>query len=225
MELLANNMVYTINREFNSNMCVAVQNGEIIIRAPWYLSNKKIQKIIAQKRDIINRKLKEYENSKTKANRKINILGKEYSIIINYRNINKPELSLEKKSVKVILPIKYKLVDKTEILNVLIEKLYDKIAEKNIEFYMEKTRIRLGISPEDYEIKRMNNLYGKCDANKKIYINPEIMKFEPEIIEYIIMHEFCHLKYRIHSKGFIDMIEKNFQNYLEVEEKIKSIKY
>lgn len=228
MELLARNTIglaYTINREFNKNINVAIQNGKIIVNAPWYFSNKKIQKIINRKKDFINCKLKEYEIIKNKDFKNVKILGKEYIIDICYKTINKPKLNLEKDSVKVILPNKYKNLDKENIVKLLIEKLYDKLAEKNIEFYMEKMRIKLGFSPEDYYIKRMRDLYGKCDGNKKIYINPDIMKFEPKVIEYIILHQFCHLKYKIHSKGFIDLFEKNFVDFIDVEEKIRNVKF
>ena len=67
---------------------------------------------------------------------------------------------------------------------------------------MEKTRIKLGFAPEEYLIKRIDNKLADCVDMNKIIINPEIMKYDQKTIEYIIMHEFCHLKYKTHSKGF-----------------------
>lgn len=226
-----NELVYTVNRNVlvaeQDQLLISVQNGQIVVDAPLYLSDKKIQRIMEQKRKIILENLKKYEvNKKVKSiSKPITILGKEYNLDIMYKNVEKPELNLERNSVNVVLPLKYRNSNKEKILNTLIEKLYDKLAEKNMEYYMEKIRIKFGFCPEDYEIKRMKNLYGKCDGNKKIYINPDIMKFDTEIIEYVIMHEFCHLKYKIHSKGFKDLMEKNCSNYFDIENKIENIQF
>ena len=59
--------------------------------------------------------------------------------------------------------------------------------------------------------------------DKKILINPRIVKYKREVIEYIILHEFCHLKYKNHTKSFYNMLEKYMPDYKKYE--IKNIKY
>ena len=93
--------------------------------------------------------------------------------------------------------------------------MYEQIARVEVERAMEKMRILLGFAPEDYEIKKIKNALGKCE-NKKITINPEVVKYNRNTIEYIVLHQYCHLKYKTHSKGFIDLIKKyepNFEKY------------
>ena len=48
---------------------------------------------------------------------------------------------------------------------------------------------------------------------KKIVISPDIVKYDRRTIEYIVLHEFCHLKYKTHSKGFWQMIKTYMPNY------------
>ena len=83
--------------------------------------------------------------------------------------------------------------------------MYEQIAKVEVERAMEKTRILLGFAPEDYEIKKMSDTFGKC-KNNKITINPEIVKYERDIIDYIVLHQYCHLKYKTHSKSFVHML-------------------
>ena len=87
--------------------------------------------------------------------------------------------------------------------DILIDKMYYKIAERELENIMDKTRITLGFAPEDYEIVEMKDCLAMCTSDKKILINPRIIKYKREVVEYIIMHEFCHLKYKNHTKSFI----------------------
>ena len=97
--------------------------------------------------------------------------------------------------------------------------MYEQIANNEIENIMEKTRKLLGIAPEEYEIIKMDKMLGKCDINK-ISINPKLMQYKREIIEYVVAHEFCHLKYKSHGKRFYQMIEKDFPEYKKYEREI-----
>ncbi|MGN1301036.1 MAG: M48 family metallopeptidase [Clostridia bacterium] len=52
-----------------------------------------------------------------------------------------------------------------------------------------------------------------------------MVKYSKEEIEFIIFHEFCHLKYKTHCQKFQEMIKKHIPNYKQYEEKLKNVKY
>lgn len=218
---------YTVDKSFTKNLAISVQNGQVAVSAPWYVSKRKIEEIILDKKAWIMQKLKEYEtiNNSKKLNqerRTIKVFGEDYSLKILYKLIKSPELYLENKTIKIELPSKYKNLDNSKIIDLIIEKFYKKLAEKEIEEVMEKTRKELGLAPDDYKLQKMNKSLGRFDEdNKNIIINPEIVKFDRDILEYVILHEFCHLKYKTHCKSFYKILSKNMKNYKQVEEKIK----
>ena len=142
------------------------------------------------------------------------IFGEEYNVEIIYTKINNPELDLVGKIIKIYLPNKYKKIKNTAILKLALEKMYDEIARIEIENVMEETRIMLnGLAPENYIIKRIPNRLAKCSSDKTITINPDIIKFDKQILRYVILHEFCHLKYKSHAKGFFKMMKQYMPNY------------
>lgn len=147
------------------------------------------------------------------------VLGTDYKVKIIYKNIKVAELDVEDKIIKISLPNKYKKANNERILDIAIDKMYEQIAKVEVERAMEKTRILLGFAPEDYEIRKMSEELGKCEENK-ITINPEIVKYDREVIDYIVLHEYCHLKYKTHCKSFIKMLEKYQPKYLEYEKLI-----
>ena len=144
------------------------------------------------------------------------VLGTDYKVKIIYKNIKVAELDIEDKIIKISLPNKYKKANNERILDIAIDKMYEQIAKVEVERAMEKTRILLGFAPEDYEIRKMSEELGKCEENK-ITINPEIVKYDREVIDYIVLHEYCHLKYKSHCKSFIKMLEKYEPNYKKYE--------
>ena len=142
-----------------------------------------------------------------------------------YENIKTPELNFEKNyKIEIILPNKYKKVGNEQILKMSIEKMYEQIANNEIESIMEKIRKMLGIAPEEYNIAKMDETLGKC-ANGKITINPELMQYKREVIEYVVAHEFCHLKYKTHGKRFYQIIEKHFPEYKKYEKEIQEYEF
>ncbi len=150
------------------------------------------------------------------------VLGTDYKVKIIYKNIKVAELDVEDKIIKISLPNKYKKANNERILDIAIDKMYEQIAKVEVERAMEKTRILLGFAPEDYEIRKMSEELGRCEENK-ITINPEIVKYDREIIDYIVLHEYCHLKYKSHCKSFIKMLEKYEPNYKKYERIVANI--
>ena len=150
------------------------------------------------------------------------VLGTDYKVKIIYKNIKIAELDVEDKIIKISLPNKYKKANNERILDIAIDKMYEQIAKVEVERAMEKTRILLGFAPEDYEIRKMSEELGRCEENK-ITINPEIVKYDREIIDYIVLHEYCHLKYKSHCKSFIKMLEKYEPNYKKYERIVANI--
>ena len=219
-----NVITYTVNKAVNTNMYITVQNGEVVVNAPWYFTSNRIQQIVQEKKNWILSKMQEYEENLPNM-KSVKIFGKNYDIHIKYENIKMPELNLkENYTIEIVLPNKYKKIGNEQVLKMSIEKMYEQIAENEIEDIMEKTRKMLGFAPEDYEVKLMNGKIAKCEDGK-ITINPELMKYKREIIEYVVAHEFCHLKYKSHGKRFYQIIEKYIPDYKKYEKEISEYEY
>ena len=56
-----NNIItYTVNKNLNNEVYLSVQNGEVLVNAPWYVTSNQIQEVVEQKRKWILEKLNEY---------------------------------------------------------------------------------------------------------------------------------------------------------------------
>ena len=65
---------------------------------------------------------------------------------------------------------------------------------------------QFNLEPE-LEIRRMKNRWGSCTPTGKIMLNPEIIKAPTKCIEYVIVHELCHLVHPDHSRSFYLLLE------------------
>ena len=57
-------------------------------------------------------------------------------------------------------------------------------------------------------IRRMPRRWGSCTPNGRILLNPEIIKAPSKCIDYVVIHELCHLIHHNHSMAFYDLQSK-----------------
>ena len=166
--------------------------------------------------NVSPRKAKEYEDGE-----KFQILGESYYLNIYYKDINNAILNVENEKIEIILPLSYAEEDNTEQIKKMIDKMYYMIAEKEVESAMEKTRKMVGLAPEEYKIKKIKYAWGTCSSRKVITINQNLMMYSRKAIEYVVLHEICHLKYMNHSKDFWNLVEKYMPNYKQIKKEFK----
>ena len=163
---------------------------------------------------LLSKKLK----IEQKLDKTVEIFGEKISVKVNYSNIKNPELNLVDNIIDVCLPNKYRKNGNLEIVQIAIDKMYDEIARIEIENVMEETRVMLnGLAPENYKIKRIPNKLARLSADKTLIINPEIVKYDKNILKYIILYEFCHLKYKTNCRSLFEMMASCMENCEEYE--------
>lgn len=219
-------IAYTVNKAKVKNFYISIENGEVVIKAPWYVTSSQIQDVVESKREWIMKKLQEYQSSPRKAKdyadgERFQILGENYFLNIYYKDINNAILNVENGKIVVILPLRYADEDNSEQIKKMIDKMYYMVAEREVEIAMEKTRKMTGLAPEEYRIKKTKSVWGSCSSNKKITINQNLMMYSRKAVEYVVLHEVCHLKYMNHSKNFWNMVEKYMPDYKDAEKELK----
>ena len=53
----------------------------------------------------------------------------------------------------------------------------------------------------------------------------QIVKYNRKVIDYVVLHQYCHLKYKTHSKKFYDMLKKYVPNYETLARQLPNLKY
>lgn len=65
-----------------------------------------------------------------------------------------------------------------------------------------------GIPLPPLTIRRMARRWGSCTPTGRVILNPELIKAPRECIDYVIMHELCHLVEHNHSPGFWRLLKR-----------------
>lgn len=139
--------------------------------------------------------------------------------------IVKAPRSVSKKEIEKILEQKSEWIQKAvekETKKQEKKPLYTKEEFKEIvEKYANELIKQTGLVPNKITIKKIKYAWGSCSNKKNITINLELIKYSEQAIRYVILHEFCHIKYMNHSKDFWNLVEKYMPDYKQVKKELK----
>lgn len=111
-------------------------------------------------------------------------------------------------------------LDEEEILAELI-KFYirssKQITKERTKIYQEL----LKVTPKAIKIEKISNRWGSCNSKKEITYNYLISTLAVELIDYIVVHELCHIHHMNHDRSFwrkVGSILPDYKNKIKMLE-------
>ena len=96
---------------------------------------------------------------------------------------------------------------------IYLEKQYKKAANdyftKRVEYYIEKT----GGTYTHISIRDQKTRWGSCSNSGTLSFNWRLMLAPPRVLDYVVVHELCHLTYMNHSKDFWNKVSQIMPDY------------
>ena len=191
-------------------------SGELIVKAPLFVSDAQIFNFIKEKERWINSKVEKCKNSKVNNERVLNyrailLFGKEYEIVLG--NVKTAKIVED----KFVLPTGTTLDD----MKKKTKNFYIKQAKKWIEPRVNEIALKLGLSYSEVKFSATRGRWGACTSNRLINLNFRLACLQTKLIDYVIVHELCHLKEMNHSPRFWALVESVFPNYKELRNAVK----
>lgn len=220
---------YELKKSYIKNVYIRIENGKVIISAPKRLEKEKIDQIVKEKAGWIQRKLEENRKKQRTEKRyidgeKFKLLGKEYELDIAYHEKQRTTVKIQDNKLVVNLGKPYMQYDAAQNKNEIeksMQSFYRKQAEQIIPKEIQRLSTLTGFAPAEVQVKKMKSAWGNCSSKKKIAINYQLIEHTPEAIEYVIIHELCHLKEMNHSNQFWSLVESYMPNYKEIRKELK----
>ncbi len=100
----------------------------------------------------------------------------------------------------------------------------EKLTEQEIRLLREKTRQLvtervkhyapiIGVKYNQIAIRTQRTRWGSCSSKGNLNFNCLLGLTSPEVLDYVVVHELCHLIELNHSKQFWDAVERTMPDY------------
>ena len=191
---------------------IDVVDGTVRIRVPNELSQESIDALIMKKLSWIKKRVSEQSLLNPSTNKElvsgspISYLGKRYRL---KRSVDHPK-SVSMHRGYIVVSIKKNLSEfDTELL--IRRNLVDWYIDKATTYLNRRSEYwanKIGVNYSSITIKKYKSKWGDCNSIKGISYNWRIMLAPQSIIDYVVIHELCHLKHMNHSKEFWALVAK-----------------
>ena len=205
-------MEYTVTKKKIKNFIIRIYPDlRIAVSVPLYASNKDIENFIQSKKEWIETTLEKIkvakENKNTLKESSIKILGKEIDKKIIESDLERIRLT------NTSIYIYSKEIDNTQIDKKLLEWKVEKLKAILDEYLNIYTKL-LNINIDYYQIKKLSSAWGIYHKKENyISFNSDLIEKDIECIEYVVLHELCHIFYMNHQKDFWALVEKYMPDY------------
>jgi predicted metal-dependent hydrolase len=201
-------------------------DSSVIVRVPYRTSEKTISRLIQEKASWI---IKHRDNYRIQHKNKLNRLyvnGEKYffrgiesvlkierskKTFVRFNN-NTIELGLEKtddaKAIKKLLYEGYK-DEALAVLPVILNRIIERYEDQKFK-------------PTGLVIRTMKRRWGSCSNRGKITLSTELIKLPDRYIEYVIIHELCHLRHHNHGSGYYNLLSALFPDWKSIRKELRN---
>ena len=95
------------------------------------------------------------------------------------------------------------------------------LLKQQVNALVEKWEPVMGVKVSGITIRQMKTRWGSCNVNTHhININLALYEREPECLEYVVVHEMCHILEASHNKVFWDYVTRFFPDWKRVRKNL-----
>lgn len=213
---------YEIIRSERATADIVIErDGRVLVRAPESIPHEQIEDIVEAKRYWIYKNLAEWRDlNATRVLREYRngegflYLGRSY------------RLSLVANQIEPLLlkngrfNLRRDVVDQGEIAaarsafrDYYIARGQERISQR-VAYYAPK----VGVSPQAINVRENGYRWASCSPNGKLAFHWKCMMAPQTIIDYIVVHELCHLHHLDHTDAFWNEVDKVLPSYTERRE-------
>lgn len=229
---------YQVLRSRRKTLSLQVKSGQVIVRAPFHLDETFINDFIQKKEAWLKSKITEQNKSTdyccnfTQGSALL-LFGEQVTLNIVFANFGEKSDVFLSDSIKdnKVLNIVFSMRQQRTLLNPLLLAIGVK---KQLEQYLTKQAQNIILPKVDYyaqliqltptaiKIRQYRARWGSCNSRGELSFNYLLMMLPVQVIDYVVVHELCHLAHLNHSQNFWQLVARHFPDYNQAKQWIKS---
>lgn len=198
----------------------------VVLKSPP-ISQEKAKEAVYKKGKWVLEKLKLVERipqGKIVSGSRLLYLGRRYYVeIVPDDSIKKTEVRFTHSKFEILL--NPALPDQGAAINEALQLFFREKAAIKIAPRVKNWSKTTGLMPSAVKFRRLSKRWGSCTADNEILLNHDAVKLPFTLIDYIVVHELCHIKHKDHSKDFYRELAKYMPDWEVFDERLCGMKF
>lgn len=201
--------------------------GDVLVRAPVRTPHSRLAHIVKSRAEWIIRKQRSLENLPVPFKREF-VSGESFSYlgrhlrlkVLRNHNVEEPVVRMYRGRLEVNLNAASTDGKSAKIKYVIIQWYRVQAARRipeRVRIYAEK----MGFREPEVLIRDQRRIWGSCSSKGVLRFNWRIIMAPMSLVNYLVVHELCHLKHRDHSKSFWKSIGMTIPDYEKRKERLR----
>jgi hypothetical protein len=199
---------------------------EIILKCPHDAENERVEGFLRKKWFWLEKQLSFFKKYQRKTYQKEYVsgegflyLGKQYKLVVKRSNEDKVSMTkglLMVGTTRSVLDGKY--------TKRLLGEWYDKKINQTFHdrYKQMKLRFEYKAMPK-LAIREMQKRWGSFLGKDTIILNPKLIHTSRDCIDYVIVHELCHMRHKNHDKTFYKFLKKQYPKWKKIKDRLETI--
>ena len=197
---------YALHRSHRRSIAIHVHDGRVEVRAPMRVAQRDIEAFVLEKSLWIAAKLDELRERGVEVFRvndgsSIDVLGETFTV--RWQTAVRGEVLRD----GAVLWIRGRVLDEQRARRLFLSWLTNE-AQTTLLPMAEKRISDMGLLQKlsGFSLRYTRSLWGRCSARGNILFNPLILLAPLPVIDYLIVHEACHLRHMNHGNEFWGLV-------------------
>ncbi|KNY30416.1 M48 family metallopeptidase [Pseudobacteroides cellulosolvens] len=208
---------------------LVIDNNGLSVVKPKRVGLGQIEKVLWEKSDWISKYyLKLIEKKQNMVERKwvtgetLLYLGQSYKLNITDIKKSIASVSFDGDAFYVLMDEKAADEERQIVVESVIKKWYRKAAGSVINGRLEHYCSITGLKYKVMRLKEQKTRWGSCSRDGNLNFNWKLVMAPLWVVDYVVLHEVCHLKHLNHSKDFWWLVEYHMPQYKKAQEWLKN---
>lgn len=201
---------------------------QVSAHAPIKMNDKEIHAFVHNKSSWIFKKLQEFKQTEAE---KLAIADKEYINGESHYYLGQSyllDICIEKGAMPSVFIVENKLKimlsqPNSNLVKALMQRFYQQQAQQ---VFVERLQYLISLTSwvkifPELKISAMKTRWGTCSSKGKITMNYRLIKAPVECIDYVLLHELCHLKVMNHSNKFYQLLVSVLPDWPKKEKQLR----
>lgn len=222
---------YSIKRG-NRKKSVAINitpTAQVIVLAPHFLDKDKIERIVVkrapwiiEKQAYFTRLSELYPEKEFVSGEQVLFLGRNYRLKLIKSETCSDSPTLVGRRMYISINNYPNPENRRKLIKDMLSKWYFSKTENIIKQRISRYVKIMGVKQPEFKIKEQKKRWGSCSSKGMLRFNWRISMAPISIIDYIVVHELCHLKVKNHSADFWKLVSLALPDYQRRREWLKN---